>query len=264
MSDARRLVDKILSYAHVLRDDVGVIEYAEQLTYLPFLKIAHERPTGKLNPEQLVPPKYFWPRLLDAEGAALEIEYTPILQALGRQPGTLSTIFRDAQNHTQDQAKRKRLLHDLIDKEQWSAAGSDVNGDAYETLLAKGASDKGSRAEPYFTPRSVISAVVDCVQPTVEDTVVGPACGTGDFLLPAHEYASRDAQQMTPPQRDRLRTRSSTAPSSWTAPRGSRRWTCCCTASASQQRVADRDQRLARCRPGQAMVRRAGRSSVQN
>ena len=46
MSDARRLDDKLWSYCNVLRDDgVGTIEYTEQLTYLLFLKMAHERET---------------------------------------------------------------------------------------------------------------------------------------------------------------------------------------------------------------------------
>lgn len=206
MSDARHLIDKIWSYAHVLRDDgVGVIEYTEQLTYLLFLKMAHERATRKLRPEKIVPEQYSWQRLLDAEGAALETEYTLILQGLGRRPGTLGTIFRKAQNRIQDPAKLKRLIHDLIDKEQWSRAGTDINGDAYESLLAKGASDKGSGAGQYFTPRAVIAAMVDCVQPTVADSVVDPACGTGGFLLGAHEYASRGAESMTPPEREHLR-----------------------------------------------------------
>ena len=44
MADARRLVDKLWSYCNVLRDDgVSTIEYTEQLTYLLFLKMAHER-----------------------------------------------------------------------------------------------------------------------------------------------------------------------------------------------------------------------------
>jgi len=38
------LVDKLWSFCNLLRDDgVSTIEYTEQLTYLLFLKMAHER-----------------------------------------------------------------------------------------------------------------------------------------------------------------------------------------------------------------------------
>jgi type I restriction enzyme M protein len=54
------LVDKLWSYCDVLRDDgVGVIEYTEQLTYLLFLKMAHERATRGLASERIVPDEYF-------------------------------------------------------------------------------------------------------------------------------------------------------------------------------------------------------------
>lgn len=58
----------------MLRDDgVGVIEYTEQLTYLLFLKMAHERAARKLNPQQIVPDEYSWQKLLDAEETDLEV-----------------------------------------------------------------------------------------------------------------------------------------------------------------------------------------------
>lgn len=206
MTDARRLVDKLWSYCAVLRDDgVGVIEYTEQLTYLLFLKMAHERATRKLASEQIVPEEYSWQRLLDAQGDQLELTYTRILVGLAREPGVIGTIFRKAQNRIQDPAKLRRLVVDLIDKEHWSQAGIDIKGDAYEELLSKGASDKGSGAGQYFTPRALIQAIVDVIQPSVTDTVVDPACGTGGFLLVAHEYAAHGAEAMTPTQRDHLR-----------------------------------------------------------
>ncbi len=206
MTEARRLVDKLWSYCNVLRDDgVSTIEYTEQLTYLLFLKMAHERETRPIKPERIVPAHCSWQRLLDADGDDLELTYRHILEDLAREPGVLGVVFRKAQNRIQDPAKLKRLVVDLIDKENWSASGTDIKGDAYESLLAKGAEDIKSGAGQYFTPRSLIHAMVDCLQPTVRDTVVDPAAGTGGFLMVAHEYAAQDAEDLTPEEREHLR-----------------------------------------------------------
>jgi len=94
---------------------------------------------------------------------------------------------------------------DLIDKENWSAAGVDIKDDAYEELLSKGAEDIKSGAGQYFTPRALIQAIVGCIDPGPADTVVDPAAGTGGFLLVAHEHASRDAENLNPDQRSHLR-----------------------------------------------------------
>jgi type I restriction enzyme M protein len=206
MNDARRLVDKLWAYCAVLRDDgVGVIEYTEQLTYLLFLKMAHERAIRLLAAEQILKDEYSWTRLVDASGTELEVIYATMLSSLGSEPGVIGTIFRKAQNRIQDPAKLRRLIVDLIDKEHWSGTGTDIKGDAYESLLAKGASDKGSGAGQYFTPRALIQAMVDVMQPKVDDWLIDPACGTGGFLLVAHEYVAVGAASMTPTQRDHLR-----------------------------------------------------------
>lgn len=152
-----------------------------------------------------MPEEYSWQKLLDAQGDKLEYEYTRILVGLAREDGVIGTIFRRGQNRIQHPAKLRRLVVNLIDKETWSQSGTDIKGDAYEELLSKGASDKGSGAGQYFTPRALIEAIVDVVRPTVADTVVDPACGTGGFLLAAHEHAARGAESMTPVQRDHLR-----------------------------------------------------------
>jgi len=206
MSDARQLVDKLWNFCNLLRDDgVSTIDYTEQLTYLLFLKMAHERETRPLNPETIVPKDCSWQRLLDTDGDQLELTYRHILETLAKQPGTLGVIFRKAQNKIQDPAKLKKLIVDFIDKENWSAAGVDIKGDAYEGLLAKGAEDIKSGAGQYFTPRALIAAMVDVVQPTIDDTVVDPACGTGGFLLATYSYVSKDAANLTPDQKTHLR-----------------------------------------------------------
>jgi type I restriction enzyme M protein len=68
---------------------------------------------------------------------------------------------------------------------------ADVKGDAYEGLLERNAQDVKGGAGQYFTPRALIDAVVDCVRPLPGDVVTDPACGTGGFLLSAHEYIKR-------------------------------------------------------------------------
>jgi len=97
----------------------------------------------------------------------------------------LGVIFRKAQNKIQDPAKLRRLIVDLIDKEQWSSLGSDVKGDAYEGLLQKNAEDVKGGAGQYFTPRPLIAAMVDVIAPQPGQTICDPACGTGGFLLAA-------------------------------------------------------------------------------
>jgi type I restriction enzyme M protein len=183
---------------------VGTLDYTEQLTYLLFLKMAYERENRALNPEKIVPKECSWQLLLDAEGEQLERTYKGILETLAKQTGTLGVIFRKAQNKIQDPAKLKRLIVDLIDKENWSATGVDIKGDAYEGLLAKGAEDIKSGAGQYFTPRALIAAMVDVVQPTTKDTVHDPACGTGGFLLSAYEYAASQ-ENLSKSDREHLR-----------------------------------------------------------
>ena len=193
-TETRRLVDKLWNYCNVLRDDgVSSIDYVEQLTFLLFLKMAHERESRSLNPERILPsdPAWQgrgWQELIDNDGQKLEVIYRQLLEDLGQQHGTLGVIFRKAQNRVQDPAKLKRLVKDLIGQQNWSGTGTDVKGDAYEELLGKSAEDIKSGAGQYFTPRALIRAMVDCVRPTPDDTVIDPACGTGGFLMVAAEH----------------------------------------------------------------------------
>jgi type I restriction enzyme M protein len=191
MSDtSNRIVQKLWSYCHVLRDDgLSYQDYLEQLTFLLFLKMADERArlTGEAQP---IPRGCRWedlaaPRM---EGVALEQHYRDALQKLGAQGGMLGLIFEKAQSKIQDPAKLRQLIVELIGKENWSAMSADVKGDAYEGLLERNAQDVKGGAGQYFTPRPLIQAVVDCIQPAPGEVVVDPACGTGGFLLAVHEY----------------------------------------------------------------------------
>ena len=207
MTESRRLVTRLVAGSNVLRDSgVNMYDYTEQLTFLLFLKMAEERATRPLNPERVVPEEYSWHQLLGLSGEELEDAYNHILRGLAGQPGVLGTIYRSAQNRISNPSHLKTLIVDYLDKENWSAAGADINGDAYEELLERSAGDTKTTAGQYFTPRALINAIVDVVQPTVADRVVDPACGTGGFLLAAYAHATRDAADLTPPEQQHLRT----------------------------------------------------------
>ncbi len=184
-----QLVQKLWNYCNLLRDDgLSYGDYVEQLTYLLFLKMAQERTEPPRNEESRLPQGHDWPSLLSKSGKELEDHYVAVLDRLGEEPGLLGLIFRKAQNRIQDPAKLRRLIVDLIDAETWSGVDADVKGDAYEGLLEKNASDTKSGAGQYFTPRSIIKAMVECVQPQPGQTIGDPACGTGGFLLSAFDY----------------------------------------------------------------------------
>ena len=192
---SNQLVPKLWNYCSILRDDgLSYGDYLEQLTFLLFLKMADEQSRPPFNRVSPVPPSFSWPELLKRDGDELEIHYRHTLEELGKRSGMLGVIFRKAQNKIQDPAKLRRLIVDLIDKEQWSSLSADVKGDAYEGLLQKNAEDVKGGAGQYFTPRPLIAAMVDAVQPGPGDTICDPACGTGGFLLAAHDYLAKHYQ----------------------------------------------------------------------
>ena len=94
---------------------------------------------------------------------------------------------------------------DLIDNENWSVMSADVKGDAYEGLLEKNAQDTKSGAGQYFTPRPLIRALVDVINPLPIETVCDPACGTGGFILASHDYMVGQNPNMTKTEKRNLK-----------------------------------------------------------
>ena len=133
-----------------------------------------------------VPAEWRWAALRDKDGDQLELQYRHTLEALARAPGLLGTIFRKAQNKIQDPAKLRRLVV-MIDGETWIGLDVDVKGEIYEGLLERNAQEVKSGAGQYFTPRPLIRAMVEVMDPRPGETL-DPACGTGGFLLAAYEH----------------------------------------------------------------------------
>jgi len=200
------IVSKLWNYCNVLRDDgMSYGDYVEQLTYLLFLKMADERTKPPYSQKSNVPADYSWPTLVKKDGDELLEHYRHTLENLGNEKGLLGLIFNKSQNKFQDPAKLRRLIVDLIDSENWSVMSADVKGYAYEGLLEKNAQDTKSGAGQYFTPRPLIQAIVDVITPKPGETISDPACGTGGFLLAAHDSLIDNHPHMTKDERKKLK-----------------------------------------------------------
>ena len=193
-NESATIVQRLWNYCNVLRDDgVSYGDYVEQLTYLLFLKMADEQTQPPYYKPSSIPQGLDWQSLIEKDGDALEIHYRHILESLGKEKGMLGVIFRKSQNKIQDPAKLKRLI-ELINDETWVGLDIDIKGDIYEGLLQKNAEDVKGGAGQYFTPRSLIKAMVEVVHLEPEQTICDPACGTGGFILAAHDFISQNYQ----------------------------------------------------------------------
>ena len=203
--NASTLVQKVWNFCHTLRDDgVGYGDYLEQLTYLLFLKMAHEYAQEPYNRDTHIPKGYDWPALRAKVGEPLEAHYLATLHKLGTGPGMLGAIFFKAQNKIQDPAKLSRLVQ-MIDAESWVGMDADTKGDLYEGLLQKNAEDTKSGAGQYFTPRALIQAMIECVRPEPMKTIADPACGTGGFFLGAYNWLTRPGNKLDKKQKEHIR-----------------------------------------------------------
>ncbi len=87
-------------------------------------------------------------------------------------------------------------------------------GDAYEYLLSI-MSSQGDAGQ-FRTPRNIIDFIVDVVNPTKDDKVLDPACGTGGFLVSSYKHIieqhdgkddpEKKEKPLTPEQRKKLFT----------------------------------------------------------
>jgi type I restriction enzyme M protein len=131
--------------------------------------------------------------------AAVRAEYPTIFKAtetIELQPRVLTYIVSQLQMYS--------LLESDID----------VKGRAYEEIV--GANLRGDRGE-FFTPRNICRMAVAMLDPSEQDLLLDPACGTGGFLITAMNHViekireaelrkwNGDEERATPKARQRVK-----------------------------------------------------------
>ena len=196
------LTKKVWTLATTLAGQgIGFTDYITQLTYLLFLKMDNEN-TEMFGEDSAIPEGYRWSDLIELDGLDLIAQYESTLKKLSQEENLIGSIFVKAQNKIDKPVYLKKVIT-MINEEQWLVMDGDVKGAIYESILEKNGQDKKSGAGQYFTPRSLIQAMVDVAQPKIGETVCDPACGTGGFLLAAYDYMKNQSQDKA--KRDFLR-----------------------------------------------------------
>lgn len=195
VKNEQALVKKVGDIANVLAAaGVGFTDYITQLTYILFLKMDDEREEYGLTSS--IPEGYKWKDLTVLSGTDLVKQYETTLEKLSGEPGLIGTIFTKATNKIQTPVHLKKVI-DMVSGENWYMLEGDVKGAIYESILEKNGKDKKSGAGQYFTPRALIKAMVDVIDPKIMETVADPACGTGGFLLAAYEHMKKQSNEIS-------------------------------------------------------------------
>lgn len=188
------LIKKVKDIANVMASaGVGFTDYLTQLTYILFLKMDDEK--EELGLGSFIPEGYKWKDIVDLSGDDLLEKYEEILKDLSEEDGLIGTIFNNATNKITRPVMLKEVFK-MVAAENWYMMEGDLKGALYERILEDNGQDKKSGAGQYFTPRALIQAIVEVVNPKIDETVADPCCGTGGFLLASYHHMKQQSMDI--------------------------------------------------------------------
>lgn len=219
-------VDKIWTdiWAGGITNPLTVIE---QLTYLMFIRSLDEKELeteefenmsgerlDKIFPQSPIGQSMRWSKFKNDDPRdiydVISQRVFPAIKNMkhGRLPefteqGEMIEISDDSENSTEKDTAFARYMSDamfliptpqvlqkiitgLDDLYEHDISDLDMQGDLYEYMLGK-LSTAGQNGQ-FRTPRHIIKMMVELLQPTPEDTICDPACGTAGFLVASAEY----------------------------------------------------------------------------
>lgn len=222
-------VDKIWTdiWAGGITNPITVIE---QLTYLMFIRSLDEKEleteefenmTGQKNPNKIFPESpagqaMRWSKFKDRDPRDIfDLISQRVFPAIknfknGRLPDFSETgemIVNDDASGDEESTAFARYMSDamfliptpqvlqkiitgLEDLYENDISDMDMQGDLYEYMLGKLAT-AGQNGQ-FRTPRHIIRMMVELIQPTPDDQICDPACGTAGFLLEAADYIRKN------------------------------------------------------------------------
>lgn len=86
-----------------------------------------------------------------------------------------------------------KMMNEIKEEKARKNLKADVRGDVYEYLLSKIA--QSGRNGQFRTPRHIIRMMVEMMNPSSEEVICDPACGTSGFLVVAGEYLKENKKE---------------------------------------------------------------------
>lgn len=203
--DLEKLKSHLWESANILRGSIDASDYKNYIFGLLFLKrlsdvfdeeaekIIAETGNKKValkEPDEhefFVPPKAHWKHLTalthnlgDALNKANDLleEHNPLLE------GVLSATDFNDKDRLPDSTLGNLLIHfSGIRLRNADLAEPDMLGRAYEYLIAQFADDAGKKGGEFYTPKEVVSLLVEILDPREGMYVCDPTCGSGGMLV---------------------------------------------------------------------------------
>jgi type I restriction enzyme M protein len=191
----------------IMRKDAGVDGDAQrisQLVWMLFLKVFDDREAEQEmidgNYRTPIPEPLRWrswakdpegitgDKLLDFVNDDL-FKTLKELAATGKNAalaGVVKSVFEDAYNYMKSGTLMRQVVNKLEEIDFNKTSDKHEFGDLYEKILSD--LQNAGNAGEYYTPRAVTQFIVDMVDPTLDDKILDPACGTGGFLVCAIEH----------------------------------------------------------------------------
>lgn len=172
----------------------------QQISFLFFLKMLEEQDIAMEKEEKLTGrkhksifegknEKFRWSRWREKTGANLykfvRDEVFPFIEDLHNGHANIRQIFQGAKLIITSEETLKRTV-EIIDTIDFSSLDTDVKGDLYESLLSS--IESAGEMGQFLTPRHIIRAIIEMVNPKIGETIFDPACGSAGFLITSYEW----------------------------------------------------------------------------
>lgn len=215
----------------ILRKDAGcstALDYVEQSSWILFLKYLDDFEADRADSAALtgkayspiIDEEFRWSTWAAPKTADGKIDYNTALtgddlrdfvnerlwkylasfKQTATDPATLEykigEIYSEIRNKLQSGYNIREIINRFDELRFGSAAEKHEMSALYEEKI-KGMGNAGRNGGEYYTPRPLIKAIVQAVNPKVGETVYDPAVGSAGFLVEAYEHMRREPNLST-------------------------------------------------------------------